>query len=151
LVKIFKRHIFFRPATIGEEHIDTANYGALLNLPNEQFVWHAKKSNRYRAFEDGQRIQFVTDKKHAVRWEERKAIPLDIKTENSRQYFEWTRNGSDKPQKIYVMQIEDLKPDIARFYDHVKNKVADLIRPLTGLENSFAFVNGKKDVTELLS
>jgi len=137
--------------TIGEEHIDTANYGALLALPNEQFVWHAKKSNRYRAFEDGQRIQFVTDKQYAVRWEERKAIQLDIKTENGRQYFEWTRNGSDKPQKIYVMQMEDLRPDIARFYDHVKNKVADLIRPLVGLEASFAFVNGKKDVSELLS
>jgi hypothetical protein len=137
--------------TIGEEHIDAANYGAPLNLPNAHFVWHAKKSNRYRAFEDGRKIQFVTDKKCAVRWEEGKTILPDIKTENGRQYFEWARNGSDKTQKIYVMPMEDLKPDIARFYDHVKNKVADLIRPLTGLENSFAFVNGKKGVTELLS
>lgn len=116
--------------TLPREHIDEGHYEHLLTLPKEQFLWFAKRTNRYRGWEHGEKIQFVTDKRFASG---------ELKTENGRTYFETpSRKGSDELRKVYVMPIAQFHPDVAKFYDHVKNRVADLLRPLIGIDASFA-------------
>ncbi|MEM4254617.1 MAG: hypothetical protein QXR48_04525 [Candidatus Woesearchaeota archaeon] len=115
--------------------VDTENYDEFLTMPKTDLVWHTKTTDRYRAFENGQTIHFVTD--------ESKANGMELRTdpETGRKYFEEpARKNSEKCKKVYMMQLSELRPDIKMIYERIQSRIRDFIQPLVGYWDSFKLV-----------
>ncbi len=128
------------------QHVDTDTYEAHLTIPKRDLVWYAKKPQQYRGFEHGQLTRFVVDASHA----EGRELQTDEAT--GRTYFvEPARKNSEKERIVYVMPLEHFQPDIAQYYERIKNRVRDLIEPITGFHESFDFVKkSHHDVSKFL-
>ena len=117
--------------------LDKTTYDLFLTVPKIELVWHAKNTDRYKAFEAGELIQFVTAPKPNT----------EIKTEpqTQRPYFEeQTRKHSEKTRRVYIIQLEQLKPDIKMFYERMQARIRDFIEPITGHWEAEEFVKKPK-------
>ncbi len=86
-------------------------------VDNEDLVWHSKASNRFSAFEDGEKIYF-----------------RNSTTKKEREHTIETINGKDK--KVYSMNIEDLNPDWNLYNEKNSLKVNNLLHCLIGSETN---------------
>lgn len=116
---------------VGKEMTDRENYDPFLTIRKEDLVWHSKKNDRYKAYENGQLIHFVTDEKRATG---------EIQEEKRRYFEEPVRKGSENTRKVYIMQINDLHPDIGMMYKRMQDRVRDFIEPIVGHWDAAKFV-----------
>ncbi|MBR9691907.1 hypothetical protein GOV06_03910 [Candidatus Woesearchaeota archaeon] len=102
-------------------------------IPKENLVWMSKSKKRYRALEDGERIYFYTDEKLAG---EKKICFDDDKKRN----YVWDSIGKkkvegkwvDNIQKVYIMKIDDLKPDWYEYRRRIEFRTKDLLETFIG-------------------
>jgi hypothetical protein len=116
---------------VDEKLVDRETYDPFLTIKKEDLVWHSKKNDRYKAYEHGQLIHFVTDEKRATG---------EIH-EGRRRYFEEpVRKGSERTRTVYIMQISDLHPDVEMMYKRMQDRIRDFIEPITGHWDAAKFV-----------
>jgi hypothetical protein len=79
-------------------------------------VWHSKASNRFSAYENGEKIYFRT--------------PTSKETKKEREYTVETINKIDR--KVYTMNINKLNPDWNLYNEKNSLKVNNLLHCLIG-------------------
>ena len=95
-------------------------------VPNENIVWFNKSKKRYKAYEDGERRYFYTDRKHF----EGKEVKVD--DFSKREYVEESIGKKDNLQRVYLMQVKDLRPDWNVYQKIIYKKARDLLEPFLG-------------------
>jgi hypothetical protein len=85
----------------------------------QDLVWHAKKSGRFKAYEQGSITHFVTSPPAGV----------TLNQANGRQYFETALRKNGKPGKVYVMLIEEVRPDAELYAKRLAEQLACLLAP----------------------
>lgn len=84
-------------------------------VSNEDLVWYSKASDRFSAFENGEKIYFRT-----------------TSSETKREFI--TENINKIDRKVYLMNVEDLNPDWDLYNDRNSLKVKNLMHCLIGTE-----------------
>jgi hypothetical protein len=121
--------------------LPNSSYEPYLTIPKPDLVWHTKATRRYRAFEHGKEITFVTDAHHLEALRDTKDKPLEILVEpvTNRHYFEEPQKQGE-PQRVYIMPIEAVQPDISMYHERLQAKFSKLLIPIIGEGARAAFV-----------
>ena len=106
----------------------------------EDVVRHSKSTDRYAAFEDGEKILFRTKPPEGIHYDLRKghvsekedAVEVLFDDERARHYV--TESVLGEERKVYLMSLRDLRPDREMYTRRSERRIRKLLLGLVGEE-----------------